>query len=209
MEKQIILFDWDDTLFSKAEYLQRLNSNLARECNTSIEQIIESQEKYFKSLGDSNDFHIEKNIEYLGQNFNKKIDLENFTTDRFEIYSKALFADSIPALEKLKNNFRLGIYSQGFNDCQKIKINASGIGHYFEEELIFIARNKSDPKFIETLPGGAIIIDDKQSKIEPLETTGRFDLFWLNRNGNEIMSGKAKTTGNLIQFAEFVIARAA
>lgn len=203
MEKQIILFDLDDTLFSKNEYIKRLTDNLARECNTSNEEVVKSEKKYFESLDNSNDFNIKKCIEYLGQNFDKKIDLESFTTDKFKIYSESLFSDTIPVLERLKTNFRLGINSQGHDDCQRIKIKASGIGHYFEEELIFISRNKSDPKFIETLPDRAIIIDDKQSKIEPLEKTGRFNLALLNRKDDKVMEGKVKTTKDLFEFADW------
>lgn len=207
MEKQIILFDLDDTLFSKTEYLKRLNDNLARECNTSSEQIADFGNKYFESLGNSNDFHIKKYLEYLGQNFNKEIDLENFTTDKLKIYSGSLFSDTIPVLEKLKDNFRLGIYSQGFDDCQRIKINESGIGNYFDEELIFIARNKSDPKFIERLPDGSTIVDDKKEKFEALKETERFNLVWINRKDDEVMDG-IETIRNLEKLVDLVKVRA-
>lgn len=209
MQKQIILFDWDDTLFNKAEYIKRLTDNLAKAFNTSTEQVTEIEKKYFESLNNSSDFHISRfhigrYVEYFEQSFNKKIDSESFTTDKLGIYSGALFPETISVLNSLKDNFILGIYSQGDVDCQRIKIKASGIGEFFDEKYTFITTDKSDPDFIKTLPDGAIIIDDKQSKIEPLEKTGRFKLFWINRKDGEIMEGNVTTVKDLNEFVNLV-----
>ncbi len=40
MSKKVILFDWDDTLFSKKLYKWNLLSSLAKICKVSIEQTI-------------------------------------------------------------------------------------------------------------------------------------------------------------------------
>jgi len=130
--------------------------------------------------------------------------LESFSTDKLGIYSGALFPETISILNRLKNNFILGIYSQGDVDCQRIKIKASGIGEFFDEKYTFITTDKSDPDFIKKLPDGAIIIDDKQSKIEPLEKTGRFKLFWINRKDDEIMEGNVTTVKDLNEFVNLV-----
>jgi hypothetical protein len=189
MSKKIILFDWDDTLFSKAEYKKNLRSNLARICEVSEEEIFEFEEKYFDSLANSGDFQIDDFVKSFSQKFNKKIDLEDFSTDRLGIYSKALFPETVGVLNKLKTNFRLGIYSQGFDSLQKIKIRSSGIESFFDQNLIYINRNKLDSEFIETLPDEATIIEDKKEVIEKLKSVGRFQLFWINRNNDEKIDG--------------------
>jgi FMN phosphatase YigB (HAD superfamily) len=189
MNKKVILFDWDDTLFSKAEYKKNLRSNLARICEVSEEEIFEFEEKYFENLTRSDNFQIDDFVKSFSDEFNKKIDLKDFSSDKLGIYSKALFPESINTLKKLKNNFQLGIYSQGFDSLQRIKIKSSGIEDFFDEKLIFIDRNKLDSSFIETLPDKAIIIEDKKEVIEALKQIGRFQLFWINRNTDEKIDG--------------------
>jgi phosphoglycolate phosphatase-like HAD superfamily hydrolase len=209
MKEKIILFDLDDTLFSKNEYVKRLGDNLAKECGVSVEEVMTMEKDYFESLKNSNDFHIKNLLKYLNKNFDKKIELEKFNSDKLKIYSGSLFPDTIPVLKKLqKNNFTLGIYSQGFDDCQRVKMNASGIGDFIDNRFIFINRNKSDPEFIRTLPNSTII-DDKKEKIEQLELVGRFNLTWINRKNDEVIGGKITTAKDLNEFADIVIARTA
>jgi len=200
MDGKIILFDWDDTLFSKVEYKKNLRSNLARICEVSEEEIFEFEEKYFNGLINSGDFQIDDFVNSFSKKFNKKIDLEDFSTDRLGIYSSALFPETIGVLNKLKINFRLGIYSQGFDSLQRIKIRSSGIENFFDQSLICINRNKLDPDFIKKLPNDAIIIEDKKEVIEKLKNTGRFQLFWINRNNDERIEGIAtiKNLGELV-----------
>jgi phosphoglycolate phosphatase-like HAD superfamily hydrolase len=185
MNQKIVLFDWDDTLFSKVEYKKNLRSNLARICEVPEEEIFEFEEKYFDSLINSGDFQIDDFVKSFSQKFGKKIELEDFDSDKLGIYSNALFPESISILNNLKDNFRLGIYSQGFDSLQRIKIKSSEIESFFDEQLIYINRNKLDSNFIDTLSEGAIIIDDKKEVIEKLKSTGRFQLFWINRNTDE------------------------
>jgi phosphoglycolate phosphatase-like HAD superfamily hydrolase len=204
MSRGIILFDWDDTLFSKVEYKKNLRDNLARICEVSKEEIFRVEDEYFESLERSDNFQIEKFVDVFRKKFNKKIKLEDFSSDKLNIYSVALFPEVIAVLNELKKNgFKLGIYSQGFTNFQKIKIESSGIKDYFDENFIFISRDKTDPEFIATLLDGAIIIDDKKEVVEKLKTDGRFDLFWINRKNDEIIEG-ATTVKNLNEFVKQV-----
>jgi FMN phosphatase YigB (HAD superfamily) len=203
MEKEIILFDWDDTLFSKTEYKKNLRSNLARICEVSEEKVFEFEEEYFNNLIKSGDFQIDDFVNSFSQKFNKKIELEDFSSDKLGIYSKALFPETISTLEFLKNHFNLGIYSQGFISLQKIKIQESGIENFFDEQQIYISRDKLDPAFIEMLPDGATIIDDKKEVIEKLKAIGRFNIIWINRKDDEIMDG-VTTIKNLTELIDLV-----
>ena len=200
MDEKIILFDWDDTLFSKAEYKKNLRGNLARICEVSEEEIFELEEKYFDNLINSGDFQIDDFVRTFSQRFNKKINLEDFSTDRLGIYSRALFPETIGVLNKLKINFQLGIYSQGFDSLQKIKIKSSGIENFFDQNLIYINRNKLDPEFIKKLPNDVIVIEDKKEVIEKLKDTGRFQLFWINRIDDQKIEGVTtiKNLGELV-----------
>jgi len=196
MDKKIILFDWDDTLFSKTEYKKNLRGNLARICNVSEDEILKFEEDYFESLSNSGDFQIDNFVESFANKFNKKIDLIDFSSDKLKIYSNALFSEVISVLEKLKNNFTLGIYSQGFPSLQIIKIESSGIVDYFNRQQIYINRNKLDPEFLKKLPDGATIIDDKKEVVEKLKSLNRFEVIWINRINDEKIEG-VRTIKNL------------
>lgn len=189
MKRKLILFDWDDTLFSKVEYKKRLRSNLAKICGVSEEEIFKFEEKYFENLKRSDDFQIKNFVESFSEKFDKKIELKDFSSDNLKIYSGALFTKTISVLEKLKDNFDLGIYSQGFVSLQKIKIRSSGVENFFKKEFVYIDRNKLRADFVSKLPDEAIIVDDKKEVMEKLKPLNRFKIIWINRNDDEPIEG--------------------
>lgn len=189
MKRKLILFDWDDTLFSKVEYKKRLRNNLAKICEVSEEEIFKFEEKFFENLKRSDDFQIKKFVESFSEKFNKKIELKDFNSDNLKIYSGALFSETISVLEKLNDNFDLGIYSQGFVSLQKIKIRSSGVENFFKKEFVYIDRNKLRADFVSKLLDEAIIVDDKKEVMEKLKPLNRFKIIWINRNDDEPIEG--------------------
>lgn len=189
MSKKIILFDWDDTLFSKKIYKNNLIVNLARICGISEDEAKRVDEEYFDNLSKSGDFEIGNYLKYFEDKFGKEIETEDFKSDRLKIYSGALFPETIEVLEKLKDKFTLGIFSQGFESLQKIKIKYSGIEKFFDQNFIFISRDKTQADFIKKLPNGAIIMDDKKEVLEKLKEVERFEVIWVNRKTDEKIDG--------------------
>lgn len=204
MNKKIILFDWDDTLFSKTEYKKRLSLALANVSKIPEDEVWKFEEEYFESLDKSGDFRIDNFLKFISQRSEIKIDLTNFVNDNLNIYSGSVFSEVINVLNQLRNTFVLGVYSQGFNDLQRMKIKNSGLENYFDEKLIYINSNKLDPKFIATLPTESIIIDDKKEVIETLKQL-RFDLelIWINRKDGEKMEG-VKTIESLRELEDLI-----
>lgn len=199
MNKKIILFDWDDTLFSKKLYKGNLLSNLARICEISEEEATAADNEYFNNLIKPGDFKTEDYLSFFKKRFNKKINSEDFNTDKLGIYSKALFTETIEFLEKMKNDYTLGIYSQGFESLQRLKIKFSGIRNYFDEDLIFISRDKIQIEFVAKLPTGVIVVDDKKEVIIRLsETRPDLELVWINRVDQEkLKTSQIKTIKSL------------
>jgi hypothetical protein len=169
MDKEIILFDWDDTLSSKVEYKNNLRINLAKICGVSEEEIFKVDEKYFQNLAKSGDFQMDTFIATFENKFDRKIDLNDFSSDRLRIYSSALFPETISVLNSLKKRFILGVYSQGFVNLQMIKIRESGIKNFFNRQHIYLNRDKLDLKFVAQLPNSSTIVDDKREVIERLQ----------------------------------------
>jgi phosphoglycolate phosphatase-like HAD superfamily hydrolase len=190
MNKKIILFDWDDTLFSKSGYQKRLSETLAKVCNLPAETVWKLEEEYFNGLDKSGDFRVDKLLEFVRQKSGKQVDLTNFIASNPEIYSGALFPEIVTVLDQLKEKFLLGIYSQGFIDLQKTKIEYSGIKNYFDEKLIYLNNNKLDSDFIKTLPNKVMLVDDKKEVIETLkQLRPDLELVWINRKDEEKTDG--------------------
>lgn len=189
MNKELILFDWDDTLFSKNKFINNLGENLSNNCGVDNEIILNLEKEYVSGLSKSGDFRLDGFLNYLEQKFNNKIELKDYLSDKLGIYSTSLFEDTVSVLSKLKNNFILGIYSQGFDDLQKIKIEASGIKQFFNEQYVYVNKDKLSPKAIEQLPNGATIVDDKREVVKNLKALNCFNLIWVNRKSEEQIPG--------------------
>jgi len=187
MNERVILFDWDDTLFNKAVYKKNLIDSLVVVCGVGIDEAAAADGEYFENLAKSDDFRIEDYLIFFEQKFGKEIDKEIFVSDKLGIYSGSLFTEVIGVLKELKNKgVTLGIFSQGFDSLQRLKIKNSGIEDYFDKDLIFIDRDKARPEFISGLPKNSIVIDDKKEVIEAIGRQ-RADLnpIWINRKDND------------------------
>lgn len=190
MNKKIILFDWDDTLFSKNLYKNNLITNLARVCEITKEEALKTDDEYFNNLKKSSEFKIENFLNTFEYKFGNKINMDDFNTDKLEIYSKSLFNETIEVLEKMKDEYTLGVYTQGFESLQRLKMKFSGIENYFDKDFIFINRDKTRPEVIVKLPTGAMVIDDKKEVIETLRKLRMdLDLVWINRKDDDHFDG--------------------
>ena len=99
----------------------------------------------------------------------------------------------------MKDVYTFGIYSQGFESLQRLKIKLSETENYFNKDLIFIDRDKIRPKFVAKLPTRTTVVDDKKEVIEALAST-RPDLclVWINRIDDEkIETPQARTIRSL------------
>lgn len=203
MNKKIILFDIDETLMGLDKMAVMFYEKLAKQLGITTEKIIELKEQYKKTLNQSGDYLHSNLILFLKEiTGNNGKEIEDPFEDK-ENYKKSLHPEVKENVKKLSKNFRLGVYSEGFYEYQKKKVYWSGIGDFFDEKLIFITQNKSDPEFLKILPEGAIIIDDKKSKIEKLKEAGRFNLVWINRKDDEVMDD-VKTVKDLNEFADLL-----
>lgn len=189
-EEAPVLFDVDDTLFNKVKFKENFNNGLANSCNEPVERIDRMMSEYIGGLKNSDDFKPNEFIQYLGEMTGKRECFENFKIDNPEIYTNSLFNETLVTLSELKKIYGvLGVFSQGFVDFQNTKIDKSGIRKFFDEKFIYIGRDKLDPEFIKTIPEGSIIIDDKKSVVEKLNSLNRFKVIWINRKTDEKMDG--------------------
>lgn len=201
MDKKIILFDIDDTLVDVHRMAKNFYQKIADTAGLSLEEIIETKEKYIQTLEKYSDYHPNSLMDFIHNFFkiedNKKTN--PFTEEKY--YREALFPEVQKTLAGLSKKYRLGIFSEGFDDYQGMKISA--LIDFLDKKLIFISRRKLNDDFLKKIPKGAIIIDDRKEVIEKLRDLNRFEVFWLNRIDDQKIDG-AKTIKSLKELEELV-----
>lgn len=191
MAKKIILFDIDDTLIDVHPMAKNFYQKIADTIGSSLEEIVKAKEEYKNTLEKYSDYHPNELMEFIHRIF--KVDEEKKTNPFIEekYYRDALFPEVKSVFGRLKKDYLLGIFSEGFDDYQGRKI--SPLIDLLDKDQIFISRRKLDNSFLEKLPKGAIIIDDRKEVVEKLRDFGGFKVFWLDRkNEQEKIDGITK-----------------
>lgn len=151
----IIFFDIDDTLcntseFFKAAVIKSLEILLEEqpELNVSINSLFDAYINiYNKDKNAQNHYSIL--LKYLGfkkerLNQLEKILVQSRHNFKFEKYKNFAYIDSIDLIKRLsKQNYTLGIISDGIEKKQLEKLNLLGILNYFDKNLIFITESKN------------------------------------------------------------------
>lgn len=168
--KNLILFDIDDTLIN-TKLLKKLQmETLANTLGVSPSEIENFRLIYLDSLKRTSDFFTNDYLQQLANYYNFSfLDLKKTFWHPLN-FQKCLFPESIEILSKLKNKkYLLGVYSEGFLEFQNHKLKVNNLLEFFLPLHTYILRRKMDPKILNSLPKGTIIIDDKPSIIDYLK----------------------------------------
>lgn len=190
MQKGIILFDIDKTIFNTVgmsrAFDERLISILG---NPRLEEFKKAKEEYKSILSNERYFVPEDFIKVLCKKFNfnnHKILVNVFYGDNYAyIYKENVFTETFRILEKLRNRFRFGIFSEGTTKFQNHKFKSMNLEKYFDKNLIFIVDVKDTKDIVKKIPKFAIVVDDKESICEFL-TKNRIKVIWLNKIDNRV-----------------------
>ena len=109
-----------------------------------------------------------------------------------------VFPDAEPCLMELKQKYRLALLSNGAPDLQREKLEASGLGGYFESVVISgeVGIGKPEPGIfllaLERLgvsPQAAVMVGDSLARdIQGAQRAG-IRAVWLNREGAALLEG--------------------
>lgn len=184
MKKRVILFDIDGTLIDSVSMAEMFRKKIAQIIKISVDEVKELSDKYVATLKSRTDFHPCDLIKFINKTKNQTIDSNNIFFKSKNIYKKYIYKDVVTNLDKLKNNYNLGVFSEGFRDYQGQKI--ATLIDKFDKNLLFVTRRKLDKEFLKQIPKEALIIDDKQEVVETLKQfRPDLELIWINRNGKE------------------------
>ena len=201
-DKGILLFDIDQTLLDTDKASEKHNKKI-------LQILGDPDKKEYQRIKDAYKNSLSNQREYDPEVIYKKV-CERFNFDNLNslldvyyekenwfIYRESVFPEVKECLEKLKNNYRFGIYSEGVPKFQNNKFQAMGITEHFDSDLIFIVDAKDNVDTISKLPKNSVVIDDKQSICEYLNDNG-IGVVWLNRKDSKA-SNKFKTIHNLME----------
>lgn len=187
MEKQIILFDIDSTLFDvDAYFTKNLNPALEKDLNISKEALKKVEKSYKETLEKATQFDPEEWIKEAKKQLGEKAkDIANYVYHP-DFFVNSLYPEVIPVLNNLKNEYVLGIYSEGNFEWQSKKIELGGIKNYFVQKYISISSDKVSDSVLEWIPRNCIILDDREDFVLELEKLDKVTPIWVNRKMKEV-----------------------
>lgn len=176
----LIILDIDGTLFNSEEFGKQIRAHFTKILRIAEEELIRANADYYAELETTTDFNPHDITEFLSQRFGgSKTDLDSVFWEDSQIYKNSLYEEVEEVLKKLSEEKELGIYSQGFEELQKRKLDASGIGKYFSGEYMFFNRRKLSDESIMLLPRESTVVDDSHDVV--LAISHYVDTIWMNR----------------------------
>jgi FMN phosphatase YigB (HAD superfamily) len=193
MDKGIILFDIDRTIFDTTKFRDVITSGTSRIIgNVTTKEIEDALSRFISSLQADREFDPEKFTKFVCETFSfdnqsKLLDVF-YGKDNQHWYKDFVFSEFFSVSKTLGEKFKLGIYSEGTKIFQNYKFKSMEISEYLDKDLIFILDNKTNPSAISKIPSGAVVIDDKESVCEYLKNN-KIKAIWLNRKTKDKNSG--------------------
>lgn len=184
MEKQLILLDFDKTLFDVKTFFEvYLFPALEKEFQINRETFEDISKEYRENLTKSTQFSPLGWVEVAKSHFDINVEVFLSILDTPEFYVKSLYPEVIPTLTELSHDYVLGIYSEAVKEWQMKKISLSGIINYFDQNLIILSEDKTSDLVIDSIPARAIVVDDKIEVVAALKRREGIYPVWLNRAG--------------------------
>jgi len=183
MSKELILFDIDKTLFDRGSLKQSFGEfyeKVAGKIEQPIDVVNKVRSEYESNLESSSDFHPEELLKYFSESFKIDKNVLDQYFQRRRMYERSLYPEVKGVLNELKNDYELGIFSEGFVDIQLNKLSDSNILEFFSPQYIFIERRKLNDNVISKLPE-CIIVDDKKEVVDRLKREERITPILIER----------------------------
>lgn len=205
MEKQIILLDIDKTLFD-------VNAFFSKNVWPAVEEDLKISRAKLDKVSKIYQGTLSKNTEFDPKGWmsvarkelgDKANDIKDYIYNP-DFFVDSLFNEVIPALNELKEDYTLGIYSEGIEEWQRKKIELSGLNNYFEQKYIIISPNKVSEIVMGSIPKGSTIVDDRSDVVLDLQTVDDIYPVWLNRTEKQPLPNtkEIKTLTGLLPMME-------
>lgn len=204
-KRNVILFDIDRTLLNTDLFVERLSLTVSKYSKLSVEEVNNKIGEYMESLDLIFYFDFLTFLDKLDLSDEQYGLIKKDYDGNSYIYPK--YSDVIPILKHLKkNNYNIGIFSEGTPRFQQIKLKNLNIDKYINPDYVFITQLKRNNGTIKKIPIGCYIVDDNIDVIRYLEKKEKFHPILLNRNNiDEIVKGKFKIIHSLIEIKNILM----
>ncbi|MPM91500.1 hypothetical protein SDC9_138631 [bioreactor metagenome] len=203
MNRRVILFDIDKTLLNPYLILKDLGNEIKNKFHKNVD-ILEVHAEYVKKLESSTDFDAKDFLIFLSKKTEISFDKLNKYFYNSKLWESYVYEGTKELLDKIKFDFDLGIFSEGFDVSQNEKLEMSKLDIFFKKDLLFISRRKLNNDFLKTLPKKAIVVDDKKEVMETLkQLRPDLELIWINRTNDEKMEN-VKIIKSLKELENFI-----
>ena len=182
--KEVILFDIDYTLINSQVSKELRRKKFSNLLGISEDDFLLTEKEYVKRDSGFTDFNPNEYVDFIAKKYGVGRDSISEIFFQDENFGRAVYQDVLTTLEALKNDFSLGIFSEGFVDFQMLKLHKSNLLKYFDPNLTFVFKRKLTEDSFKLLPQGCFIVDDNVFVIEGLCKEGSFKPIWLNRKGD-------------------------
>lgn len=194
---RLILFDIDMTLINRIKLAELQNKTLAKLLGISEDEIVGAFEEYYETLNETSDFNPDDLLVFLAKKFQFSLDKLRDTFYDPHNFQQVLYPEVLSVLSKLRDlGYQLGLYSEGFEAFQKIKLQANNLLEFFDPQFSFILKRKRDRAVIKSLPEGTVIIDDRETVMLFLKEFPHVIALHLVRNLNKPEGEKTLSTLN-------------
>jgi FMN phosphatase YigB (HAD superfamily) len=181
-----VIFDIDYTLFSPKKHRELYLPAMVVSLGLDEEQLKEAHESHGQTLTNRSDYHHYDYLSYLSRKLALDYNLLVSIYLNPDFFTTATYPDVNPALTKLHQKYPLGIFSEGFVDLQRYKLDLPGISKFFRPDLVGVFRRKKTEQALSAIPQNSILIDDKIEIVEILQSK-RPDVkpVWINRDSEK------------------------
>lgn len=185
----VLYFDIDSTLFTTNMFKKsRVEPRLLELFGVSEAVFAQADAAYFATLKKGTDFNYHEYAAFLVGAFSE-LQVSTLKVAALfeleELYKGMVYPEVVSLLTELKTRgYKLGIYSEGFNDFQNYKLEFTGIKNFFSPAHIHISRRKSEPKVVASLEKESLVIDDKPEYL--LTLPEEIISVWINRDSKEV-----------------------
>ena len=183
--KEVILFDIDYTLINSQVSKELRRKKYADFLDITEEDVLLTEIEYVKKDSGFTDFDPNEYIDFIAKNYSVGRDRISEIFFQDDNFISAVYSDVVNTLEVEKKDFSLGIFSEGLEDFQMLKLHKSNLLKYFDPNLTFVFKRKLTEDSLKLLPQKCFIVDDNVFVIEGLCEEGSFRPIWLNRKKDD------------------------
>ncbi len=183
----LILFDIDSTLIDTKWLIgERVFPAVAAAADVDGHSFHTLVDRYYQTLDDPTDFNPWDFIAFVSAETGASSEVLEKAYFDPKLFQAAIYDDVIPTLEALSENkaHNIGIYSQGIERYQRLKLKLGSVMQYFQNsEYQIIEERKSSLDVLDRIPKGAVLIDDHSRFLKPLaEKRSDLHLYWIYRD---------------------------